>query len=181
MFLRSYASDQNFRRFLLATRNGTSLANIGCETIEIEKGTNMTDKTINKVLLKQEQGEMDQIVVILLHLIAEQRAPQKRIMDLLKGLHLRVMAHLADDEPCGFLGEKTQGIPELAMECDALRQTHASLIEEFDRVLQLAAQSRPTYEWWNELERQFHGLCVMIGQYLSNEQMLLEKIDDEPL
>ena len=139
----------------------------------------MANKTINKVLLRQEQNEMDQIVVILLHTIAERSQPQKRVLDLLAKLQLRVVAHLKDDEPFGVVGQRTRAYPELARECDALCQTHSDLRDHFDRIMQLAAQNNIDSEWWDELELQFHGLCVKIGHYLSGEQKLLEKIHDD--
>ena len=141
----------------------------------------MIDKTINKTLLKQEHGEMDQLVVILLHVIAERKEPRQRVIGLLEKLRIRVMAHLDDDKPQWFLGRKTQNDMALACGCELLRQTHATLIDEFDHVMQLATKGEIQHDWWNKLEESFHRLCVTVGQYLLMDQKLLAKIDDNPL
>lgn len=135
----------------------------------------MNSNPVNKKLLQQEHSEIEQISRTLYRVLAEHKEPRSRVLNLLKMLRERVVAHFRDEEPDGFVGKRAGGNAQHAENCKALCRDHDRLTGRLDRIIQLAKEGEIQPDWWNELERQFHAVSFEIANHESREQALLDK------
>ena len=138
----------------------------------------MTNNPVNKKLLEQEHSEIEQITRTLYRILAEHSEPRSRVLNLLKMLRERVVAHFRDEEPDGFVAKRTEGNAQYAEKCKALCRDHERLTDRLDRIIQLAVEGEIQPDWWNEIERQFHAVSFEIINHESREQALLDKTSE---
>lgn len=106
---------------------------------------------------------------------------QRQIDRLMVQLSELVESHFRHEEEGGYLKTALARAPHLAIKAEKLREQHAMLLEEIDKLGMLVHSGVESPAWWSRVEGDLHQIEVNMRHHEEAEIDLLQKAFSEDI
>ncbi len=119
--------------------------------------------------LRTALGEMHQV-------LAEQMAAPQYLVDTIDSVCQHIQTHFdeEEEEEHGLFDELKRRVPRLSGQVDEIKKEHDVLLDELDRINQIAVLGEGTAEWWQRLQEAFRDFSRDLIRHEAKESELLQ-------